>query len=718
MYPGDRVIDIEQAVTAAERFKENEPPFADEVAILAPEEHDPRKEYLKQALTFEKAKATVSEAESNGAVRDSGETLASLAHERIIGSNDMRDINYLELAIAIARSVCRIRIGNGAGTGVLIGPGLLMTNNHVLRSEDDARIAEAQFDYQENVTGDLLPVQKFKFDPGTFFVTNKKLDYSIVALSPTSAKGTSISAYPWNMLIATLGKAEKGDPINIIQHPRGGLKQIAIRNNEVTVLTTGDPNFLYYTTDTEPGSSGSPCFNDQWELIALHHSGVPEMNGDTILDINGNPWDKNKDDPAMIKWIANEGARVSAIVASLSAESLEGKARDLRDMILNGNSPNPIELARGNVNSVSAPQNVNSGLSLNNGGSVSFSVPLNITVSLGDAGSQIAAAKVLSRSEDEVKAIPSIVSDSLTEKLIVDPNWQSRTGYDKDFLDIRVPLPTLSTPMKAKSVEVPTEFRVNGERHVLAYHHYSLAMNKDRRFAWYSAANIDGKVRPQLPDRKNDEWHIDPRIDDPKNPKFQCGEDLYSAKNTDRGHLTRYLDVAWGTESEALNALADTFHFTNCCLQLDSFNQRTARWQGIEQFLLERKAKKDKMRISVITGPIFRDDDPKYKNPKMSSRVRIPVEFWKVCALIRDDGSLSATAFILPQEDITNLPGFEAFLNVSEVQTTIANVESLTGLTFPVLRDNDHLGAGGQAGTLEISGQTVIPISSYDDIVV
>jgi endonuclease G len=306
----------------------------------------------------------------------------------------------------------------------------------------------------------------------------------------------------------------------------------------------------------------------------------------------------------------------------------------------------------------------------------------------------------------------------LAEKLVVDPDWSTREGYDPDFLDISVPLPTLSSTMKANSVEVPTEFRVNGDKHVLAYHHYSLTMNRKRRFAWYSAANVDGKRRPALPERTDDEWFIDPRIDDPEAPQFQLGEALYAAKQTDRGHLTRYLDVAWGTKKEALKALADTFHFTNACLQLSGFNRTQARWQGIEQFLLERKAKKDKMRISVMTGPIFRQNDPKYQNEFMDAPVRIPLEFWKVCALIRDDGTLSATAFILSQDDITSLPGFEAFLDVTEVQTTIKHVEQRTGLKFPVLREHDHLAAGGALGTLELEGQTVIPLRTYEDIVV
>ena len=73
---------------------------------------------------------------------------------------------------------------------------------------------------------------------------------------------------------------------------------------------------------------------------------------------------------------------------------------------------------------------------------------------------------------------------------------------------------------------------------------------------------------------------------------------------------------------------------------------------------------------------------------------------------------------MLSQEDVTELPGFEAFLDVTEVQTTIRDVEKRTGLQFPVLRANDHLAAGGVPGTLEIAGESVIPIRSYEDIVV
>lgn len=91
-------------------------------------------------------------------------------------------------------------------------------------------------------------MQPYAFDPGTLFFTDSALFFTMVALAATSSKGQPIERYPWIRLNPALGKAERGDPINIIQHPRGGLKQVALRNNEVIVIPDGKPDFLYYTT--------------------------------------------------------------------------------------------------------------------------------------------------------------------------------------------------------------------------------------------------------------------------------------------------------------------------------------------------------------------------------------------------------------------------------------------------------------------------------------
>ena len=54
--------------------------------------------------------------------------------------------------------------------------------------------------------------------------------------------------------------------------------------------------------------------------------------------------------------------------------------------------------------------------------------------------------------------------------------------------------------------------RKNGDPFELAYYHYSVYMNKRRRTAWFSAANVDGDHRPQIGKRQGDRWYQDTRI--------------------------------------------------------------------------------------------------------------------------------------------------------------------------------------------------------------
>ena len=124
-----------------------------------------------------------------------------------------------------------------------------------------------------------------------------------------------------------------GECLNIIQHPNGELKQVALRENQLKDIL---PQFLHYHTDTAPGSSGSPVFNDQWELVALHHSGVPRTDGQgRYLTRDGAVWEPSMGEQR-IDWIANEGARVSQIVAAPQESELSGDAKKLRAAFLDG----------------------------------------------------------------------------------------------------------------------------------------------------------------------------------------------------------------------------------------------------------------------------------------------------------------------------------------------------------------------------------------------
>jgi endonuclease G len=710
-----QIESTQRIVDAAERYQTS---VATKKVVPIPTR---REKYLSKNLARTKANMLANAATASGAATPAAVSLAEISQERIIGSSDIVDINYLELAIAVARGVARIEIGNAHATGVLVGPGLLMTNHHVIENEADGRRALAQFDYQDNASGELLVRQDYQLNPDKFFITDPGLDFTVIGVDDLSTRKRPLSSYPWLRLIAELGKTEKGEEVNIIQHPRGGLKQIALRRNEVIDIPDGLKDFLYYTTDTEPGSSGSPCFNDQWELIALHHSGVAELNKKKqILRTDGQLWRQGKDPESLIHWIGNEGARVSAIVAAVRAATVKTEWRDRRAEMLEGSPPNPIELSRTGAGDrvIETPAGTNSGPvsgGTTMGQSQTWTIPIQVTVTVGGAAPSTAGSPVVV----ETGASRTPQPEELGEEVSIDPDWSKRVGYDPNFLGVKIPLPTLSASMQQNTVEVPPQYRKGGQKHTLNYYHYSVVMNKKRRCAWYSAGMIDGENFQDFK-RGKDKWFIDPRI----SSKFQMGEELYSAANTDRGHLTRFKDLSWGADkSEAVDATNDTFHFTNCTLQLDGFNEGKSRWQGIEQFLLEQHAKKEHKRMVVITGPVLKSSDPKYKNPAMDYTALIPLAFWKVCCLRRQDGSLSATAFTLGQEDITELPGFEEKFDVAAAQVTVAHLEQLTGLKFGTLSQHDNFAKTGQPGALEIDEpgggkRKVKPIDEYSDIVV
>jgi hypothetical protein len=68
-------------------------------------------------------------------------------------------------------------------------------------------------------------------------------------------------------------KSDVGEYLTIIQHPSGERKQVVVRENK---LLKFDGDVLWYATDTVGGSSGSPVFNRFWQVVALHHRGVPK----------------------------------------------------------------------------------------------------------------------------------------------------------------------------------------------------------------------------------------------------------------------------------------------------------------------------------------------------------------------------------------------------------------------------------------------------------
>jgi endonuclease G len=268
---------------------------------------------------------------------------------------------------------------------------------------------------------------------------------------------------------------------------------------------------------------------------------------------------------------------------------------------------------------------------------------------------------------------------------------QNRKGYSANFLAMEVPLPAPTEPL------IPLVAAVDGsDQNVLNYIHYSVLMNAKRRMAIYTACNIDG-AKSKRPRRTRDQWHADPRLGE----EFQAGQELYSNNNLHRGHLVRRLDPAWGdTHEEARAALADTFFWTNCTPQHQSFNPRS--WLALEDYILDNADNHD-IKVTVFTGPVFKETDKTYRGFK------IPEDYWKVVVFRnRQTGQLAATAYLLTQSDFMNDLEF-VYGEYKTYQVPVREIERLTLLSFSDLSDRDPL------DRIELLPR--IPIESPADII-
>ncbi len=208
-----------------------------------------------------------------------------VVHEKIIGDDDTLDLTFLTRGLAIAKAVARInvpRFENGAqiatanggpwilhGTAWLIGPGLAITNHHVVnaRRAGEAPAGDADLKLQAESAALEFDVDE-KEAPATrarvarLITTSQSLDYALLELADAPDR-----AIPPLVPERVVHDATTRMAVNIVQHPRGEYKQVAFRNN---LVTAADTDTLRYYTDTDFGSSGSPVCDDSWRVAALH----------------------------------------------------------------------------------------------------------------------------------------------------------------------------------------------------------------------------------------------------------------------------------------------------------------------------------------------------------------------------------------------------------------------------------------------------------------
>lgn len=670
---------LEVMKAAAERWQANAPEIASTARRLA-------RGGPEAATSPERTARFVAREAVRRALRPPG-------FERIIGDTiDFEDVAPSDSAREAGRPVARIvellatnRVGEGFATGFVVGPGLLLTNWHVFAKPADAAGCGAQFGFERNERGLLDSGVVFELDPDSFFLSDQALDIAVVGLKKAAAVGAgALADYGSVKLIPSSGKFLVGHPVSIIQHPDGRHKHWAVRQNRLLLEPKDADLFLNYSTDTLEGSSGSPAFNHDWELIAVHHSGVPrEVNGQ-IVTKTGAVWQRGMPD-SDIDWVANEGARVSRVCAHLKQVRLPKAAQQALLAILVSEATDPLLGAEAAL--PPAPANVRA--TERSEGVMNIVVNGTANFYVGREDSRAAGVP-----PSLAPAAASALVIGVEKKLKFDSDYENRPGYDSKFLQgFDVPAPT------APAGEV---LKDGNHVKVLAYHHYSLVMHKKRRLVMWSAANVDYSDGKRWRGRKEfgtDTWKPDPRI--PIEAQIEDLEFYAPAAKFDRGHIVRRDDVAWGeTKKEEEFGNSDSFHWTNCTPQHEGFNRDAFDYQGLWGGLENHIAKQAgflENRLIVLAGPVLDPNDPE-RDFGSGVDVKVPMVFWKVLVAVEEVNQnryLRAYGFILDQTDAIQEYGWEGRFRAGkfkEQQVSLAEISDRSRVGFAqVLHDADPL---------------------------
>lgn len=236
--------------------------------------------------------------------------------ERVFGADRFQSLAWYRTGLVRCRAVARIETGlaDGIGTGFLtagrdlhpeLPPVVVVTNGHVVPEELRVGDAYAAF---HGLDGDPGREARFRVARLLWYRSSARrgLDTTILELD-----GHPGAVAPVPVATALPQKPLEHRRAYVIGHPLAATQpQFSLQDN---LLLDYDTRVVHYLCPTEPGSSGSPVFDERWELIGLHHAGgarVPRLNN------------------AGGRYAANEGITIDAIRCALS-EQPPGTAGDV-----------------------------------------------------------------------------------------------------------------------------------------------------------------------------------------------------------------------------------------------------------------------------------------------------------------------------------------------------------------------------------------------------
>lgn len=204
--------------------------------------------------------------------------------------------------------VCMVEVAAAAGsirgTGFLVAPDLCLTNYHVVKSlidgTSDPAHARVRFDFRRAPDGTVVAdgtrfpladewlvasrppsaVDSLADSHGRLPAADE-LDFALLRIrgAPGAApvgRADQLTAAPARGWVRRIGADgfEPGSPLFLLQHPAGAPLKLSFGPS---IGLNANATRLRHGVNSEPGSSGSPCFNARLELVGLHHAGDPDF---------------------------------------------------------------------------------------------------------------------------------------------------------------------------------------------------------------------------------------------------------------------------------------------------------------------------------------------------------------------------------------------------------------------------------------------------------
>ena len=272
--------------------------------------------------------------------------------EEALLNGELQSSRFLYEGFKASRFVGNIHLQNGGqGTGTMVSERLLLTASHVFKT---CKMGEVSFErIDPHSSAYQMPKETiFKLEPERFFLAHGSLDVAFVAVCERSVDGRS-SLSDIGYCESAIRSEQPGTHVNIIQFPRNSKQMVVLRQNQIlnsheSYLQLFDKAFvehhrykvyrsaakkrswfpplkkancefnlpfLRYTADTDGGSSGSPCFDDMWNLIGIHQCAL------SVERKSGG-----------FKYIANEGVKIGSIIDWVKEELAKNEHEGIREL--------------------------------------------------------------------------------------------------------------------------------------------------------------------------------------------------------------------------------------------------------------------------------------------------------------------------------------------------------------------------------------------------